>query len=295
VAKSTAQITTAEASNDAIATAVLARPPSLWLRQGASPVKRANERHKLDELWQGDGYSMDAPDADDVPLYFRMADRFTVVAELASSVIARALGLPTPQPYLLNIGAGVLSSSRFTTHGKATVCPATADVGGATFAQLLREESEYARKLLRSWESLIPTVAFDEWMANLDRNFGNILFVAKHLWLIDHAEAFGGSARKLFPLHDLAETTFENKLASILRTDDQTQRQVSLDKAREWLTFTAGSLDVSELGTHTDMHQWHSEQEELELIDFVRRRLLVTHQLLCNRLGHPQLSLPSDR
>jgi hypothetical protein len=275
---------------------LLRRPPALWLREGATRVRRANETAKRDELWQGDGYSMSDGQVDDVPLYFRMADRFTVVAELASSVIARALGLPTPQPYLLNIGAGVLSDSRFATHGKASVCPATADMGGDTFAQLLREDSEYAKKLLGSWKHLVPAVAFDEWLANLDRNFGNILFVAQHLWLIDHAESFGGSQRKLFPLEELASVPFENKLAKVLRTDNLTLRQQWLEQAREWLTFTAGALDVSQLGVHTEMHQWHSEQEETELVDFVKRRLLVTHQLLCQRLGLQQLNLlPSER
>jgi hypothetical protein len=30
-----------------------------------------------------------------------------------------------------------------------------------------------------------------------------------------------------------------------------------------------------------------------DLLDFVRNRLLITHSLLCNRLGHPQLNLPN--
>lgn len=269
---------------------ILHKPPSLWLRQGATRVRREREHHKQDELWQGDGYSMEHPDVDDVPLYFRMADRFTVVSELASASIAHALGLPTPNPYLLNIGAGSLPDSRFTTTGKAAVTVATRDVGGGSFAQLLREDSVYAQKLVKEWQHLLPTVAFDEWLANTDRNYGNVLFVERTLWLIDHAEAFGGSTRRLFPLSELTEMPFENKLATLLQRDSTSLAQM-LVKANEWLTFTAGALDVSELGVHTDMRRWHDEVEERELIDFVCSRLQVTHRLLCQRLGHPQLPL----
>lgn len=269
----------------------LSRPPVVWLRRGATRVIREREDTKSDELWQGDGYSMAPGDDEDTPLYFRMTDRFTVVAELACSVIAQALGLPTPQPYFLNIGVGTLHESRFTRHDRATATVATRDVGGGTFAQLLREDSGYAKQLLRAWNHLVPAVAFDEWLANADRNFGNIIFVARSLYLIDHAEAFGGSARNLFPLEELTETSFSNNLAHILEAKDPGHLQAMLDQAREWLANTASALDLTTLGTTTDMRRWHSDAEEVELINFVRSRLLVTHKLLCQRLGHPQLKL----
>lgn len=278
------------AANDDRASPRLTRPPALWLRKGATRVQREREQNKLDELWQGDGYSM-AGDDEDTPVYFRMTDRFTVVSELACAAIAQALGLPTPQPFLLNIGVGTLPESGFTTHDRAAVTVATKDVGGGTFAQLLREESEYANKMVRGWSHLVPAVAFDEWLANTDRNFGNILFVARTLYLIDHGEAFGGSTRRLFPLEDLTETAFTNKLAHVLDPTSPAQLQTVLEQARDWLVSAAGALDVSNLGTTTDMRRWHTDSEEAELINFVRNRLLVTHKLLCQRLGLPQLKL----
>jgi hypothetical protein len=279
------------AANDPLEIPTLTRPPVLWLRQGATRVLRQREHSKPDELWQGDAYSMASEADDEIPVYFRMADRFTVVAELACAAIAKALGLPTPQPFLLNIGVGALHESKFTTYDRATLTVATRDVGGGTFAQLLREDSDYARQLLRDWQHLVPAVAFDEWLANTDRNFGNILFVASSLFLIDHGEAFGGSARKLFPLEDLTETAFTNNLANVLEAKPPAHLQTMLEQAKEWLVFTAGALDVTTLGATTDMRKWHTDSEETELINFVRSRLLVTHKLLCQRLGLPQLKL----
>ena len=43
----------------------------------------------------------------------------------------------------------------------------------------------------RYWPDLPKVVAFDEWLANPDRNMGNLIYVAQTLHIIDHAEAFG--------------------------------------------------------------------------------------------------------
>ena len=48
---------------------------------------------------------------------------------------------------------------------------------------------------------------------------------------------------------------------------------------------------ASEKGT--GVRRWHTKRERTQLLDFVRNRLLITHSLLCNRLGHPQLNLPN--
>lgn len=280
-------------ANDAAYTPPITRPPTLWLEQGSTRVLRQDEDSKRDELWQGDGYldKAAAGDADaDVPIYFRLAERHTLAAELVCAVMARALGLPTPQPYVLHIAPGVLPGSRFADVAQTHLCVATHDLGGQDFAQLLRQDTDFAKKLLREWALLVPTATFDEWVANLDRNFGNILFVAQSLWLIDHAEAFGGCNRPLFPLRGLTKTAFTNKLALLLGEGNPARRKARLVEAKQWLTLTAGSLNVEQLANHA--HPWQNPDEERELVDFLQNRLAITHQLLCHRLGHPELPLP---
>lgn len=277
-------------ANDAAFTPTIRRPPRLRLHLGASRVFRQNEQGKPDELWQGAGAPLD-DDGDDVPIYFRLATGSVIAAELVCSLLAQALGLPTPQPYLLEIAADALPESRFLQPGQPRICVATFDVGGTTFGQLLNAQSDYARKLLLHWKHLVPTISFDEWIANVDRNWGNILFVANALWLIDHADTLGGSSRQLFPLADLYETSFTNKLAALLERGSAGQRLGTLQQAREWLTFTAGGLDLDSTVELAELQRWHSPVEERELLDFLQKRLLLTYSLLCNRLGHSQLLL----
>lgn len=276
-------------ANDAQFQPVLQKPPTLVLNQGARQVLRQQEASKRDELWQGDAFDPLDSTADDVPLYFRLAPHQATVAELMCSVMAQALGLPTPQPYLLYIPDDTLTGSRFATPGTSLYCVATHDIGGPTFAQLLNQNSAFAQRLIRAWAHLLPVTAFDEWLANGDRNYHNLLFVAQSLWLIDHAEALGGSARKLFPLSTLTQDQFTNKLAILLERDPASQRQHYLGLAQEWLTERASQLDVRRVSEHAGVARWHSDVEVTELVDFITQRLTVTHALLCQRLGHPQL------
>ncbi len=133
------------------------------------------------------------------------------------SVIGRAIGLPVPEPLIVRIRRGDLPSSRLIDReADETLAFASASVGGDSCAQLLREDSEHALRLVMTWRHLLPTTAFDEWMANPDRNLGNIVFAAQNLWLIDHAQALGGKAADVSSLKSLQQKAFPNILAQLI-------------------------------------------------------------------------------
>lgn len=264
------------------------------LEQGASRVTRSQEDSKPDELWLGNAYNPQDPKEDSVSVYVRLAQPAPLVAELLCCVIARALGLPAPEPFVVVIAPGTLPESRLINASETKLCVATRDLGGTTFAQLLREDSASAQKLIAGWEHLIPVTVLDEWLANTDRNFGNIIFIAQTLHIIDHADAFGGSHRTLFPLAEITHDAFMNRLALILARDNASKRQLWLNQAREWLASTASGLDVSAAVAVAEVTRWQSIAEQDELVHFITTRLSITHRLLCNRLGHPQLTFSSS-
>lgn len=265
---------------------------ALVLDKGASRVERQHEAFKADELWLGSAYDPSQPAATAVPVYVRITRPAPIVAELLCSVIARALGLPAPEPFVVLVAPEALPKSPLAQAAGLHLTVATRDLGGSTFAQLLREDSHFAQALISKWHHLLPVAVLDEWLANDDRNMGNIIYIAQTLYIIDHAEAFGGSHRALFPLVDITHDTFTNKLAGLL-DGDASQRQSWLNKAKEWLTFTAGGLDMQAALSVAQITRWQSDEEEAELLHFITTRLSVTHHLLCNRLGHPQLSFSS--
>lgn len=263
----------------------------LRLNRGAERVPRHGEAGKPDELWVGTAFGPGA-DERDIDVYMRVAQAQPIVAELLCSVVGRAMGLPIPEPFIIAIGKGDLPGSMLVdATAPVTYAFACKALEGEEFAQLMREDSDTALQLLLAWQHLVPVTAFDEWLANTDRNLGNILFAARSLWLIDHADALGGSARRLYALGEIAHDAFTNKLGTLFSGFNATQRRQQLDEAARWLV-SASTLNLGEAVALTGLELWHSAAEQAELLDFVKQRLAVTHSLLCTRLGHPQLTLP---
>lgn len=258
----------------------------LVLDDGAQRVVRDREDLKNDQLWLGD--ARDPQTDQSFPVYVRVATPTPLVAELLCAIIARMLGLPAPEAFVVAIGPGTLPGSNA---AGTILCVGTLDIGGDTFSQLLRTNKNAASKILKTWEHLVPVTALDEWLANPDRNWGNILYVANTLHIIDHAEAFGGSSRGLFDLADLTEDQLSNNLAIILADSNASQRQAYLNQAKEWLSFTAGALDINAAMATAQITRWQTAAEEAELVQFITDRIKITHRLLCTRLGHPQLAL----
>jgi hypothetical protein len=265
----------------------------LVLEEGASRVMRSQESNKKDELWLGDAFDPHVLEMPSISVYIRLAKPTPLVAELLCTVIARALGLPAPEPFIISVLPGTLPASLLPQNDSVQLCVGTRDLGGESFAQLLRSDSATAEKILAKWKHLVPVTVLDEWLANDDRNTGNFIYIAQALHIIDHAEAFGGSMRNIFPLADITEDAFTNRLASMLKGNSE-QRQKWLDEAKQWLIFTASGLDISSAVAAAEVKRWQTPEEEAELVHFITTRLSITHRLLCTRLGHPQLPLPNQ-
>lgn len=264
----------------------------LHLHAGAQRVRRKGEAGKPDELWLGSAWDPNDPGAADQGVYLRIGRLRPTTAEVVCAVVGRAIALPVPEPFLVRIERGTLPGSRLLDPAAATCLAfASLSVGGHTFAQLLRADSDAALEMLLSWQHLVPVATFDEWMANPDRNLGNILFVANSLWLIDHAEALGGVQADLYPLAELTNAAVGNRLAHMMQSCAADWRLSALERARTWLAHPASALDLGTALACTGMQPWHSAADWKRLLDFVQQRLALTHTLLCARLGLPQLPL----
>lgn len=282
-------------ANDAAYAAPSLTPRILVLDKGATRVRRERERSKPDELWQAEGYDPRQPGTVAVPLYVRLGAQHALVAELLCGCLAHTLGLPAPDVFLVVAPPRSLRRSKLANPDRPTLCVGTRDIGGETFAQLLNDDIDAAMPLLRDWPDLHKVAAFDEWLANPDRNLGNLIYVAQSLHIIDHAEAFGGSSRSLFPLADLTKLQFSNLLADLLATSFRPDRlQDMLGHMQTWLTETGAQTDIEAVVRHARTEHWTNDAHRLELVNFISDRLTITHSLLCRRLGHPQLDLSSE-
>lgn len=263
----------------------------LILNEGASRVERDGEDDKVDELWLGDAYDSTAPDQPAISLYLRVGAPGNLVAEAVCGCLAHALGLPAPEVFLVEIPPGYLPESGLTQQNATSLGVATRDLGGGTFLQFLRSDKNAAISLLTRWAEWAKVVAFDEWVANGDRNFGNIVYKDKSLHIIDHADAFGGACRELYPLKELVDGEFENALAIPMQTFTPAQCYQVLQSLKQWLADDVDDLNIPSIVEYAGTANWQQPSEIQELITFIETRLGITYELLCNRLGHPQLIL----
>ncbi len=123
--------------------------------------------------------------------------------EVAGALIARHAGIGAPPGGLLWVPHAVLTGlfpgSHFAQHEHMVPCYASAPIengyglAALGLAQASGEVLEKVRRLLSEWPGFAPCVAFDEWVANVDRHANNVLVGrGGRLVPIDHSDCFGG-------------------------------------------------------------------------------------------------------
>ena len=123
--------------------------------------------------------------------------------ELAGGLIARRAGIGAPPGGLLWVPLPVLqslfSAAHFSHHLGLVLCYACAPVdNGYGLAAIGLGEAtgkvlEEVRKVLLAWPGFAACVAFDQWVANIDRHANNLLVAGGgRLVPIDHSDCFGG-------------------------------------------------------------------------------------------------------
>jgi hypothetical protein len=123
--------------------------------------------------------------------------------EVAGGWLAQRAGIGCPPGGLLWVPAEALAAVfpgvGFDAHEGSVPCYACAPVGnGYGLAALGLGDSvhqlvELTRQHLLAWPGFASCVAFDEWVANVDRHVNNLLLAAGgRLVPIDHSDCFGG-------------------------------------------------------------------------------------------------------
>lgn len=109
-----------------------------------------------------------------VQAYVKAVPPRECTVEIVCALLLDAMALPGARPLLVGMPHG--APPRF----GATLLPCM------PFSHALAQ-GPAALQRLHDWPQLIPAAAFDEWVANPDRNQGNILHDGKRgFWLIDH-------------------------------------------------------------------------------------------------------------
>lgn len=120
----------------------------------------------------------------EVPAYAKSLSTLDFLVEVVSALLGRELKLSIPEPVaaISQDGSALLFASVDVKH------PDLARSLSVSNNQIENTPANRAiLKQLSEWKGIDKAIGFDEWIANADRNMGNVLFDGKDgYYLIDH-------------------------------------------------------------------------------------------------------------
>lgn len=120
-----------------------------------------------------------------VEAFVKVAPPREILAEVVCALLAHRLGLPTIEPVLIRV------PSNLSPTGADQIAIGSPALPGESYKPWIFQIGwDAVRARIQKWSHLLGAACFDEWIANEDRHFGNVLHdgVSK-FWLIDHGKA----------------------------------------------------------------------------------------------------------
>ena len=221
-----------------------------------------------------------------------------IIAELAASQVGRALELNIPKPYLVLVNTDEIPpalESSFAGRG-FMLCFASKQVSdrGYSLERSFSSGSHLTNLSISKLFDMNATVAFDELVANTDRNLGNLIYSPekKGVWMIDHGRALTGEYWDLWDL--IPDQYVSNTLADRnSHTWDEGRRRAVLSEAQKMVVACA-ELSLDDLDKEGHYSRIDTGTDRAQIAAFLKERIQHTVPLLCKRLQIEQLHLPQQ-
>ncbi|POC41184.1 hypothetical protein CRN50_01965 [Vibrio vulnificus] len=159
-----------------------------------------------------------------------------------------------------------------------------------SFERLLAVDNDKANALFDAWEHLDLIIAFDEWIANPDRTMCNYLFSPSDndFWLIDHGSALTGDYMPRWALHDTKVET-HNALYESIAHQKELNDKYEMKKKATTLMSKAHNVDFDSLDASGFYKMIDNNVNVEDIAKFLQERIDYSVELLCQKLGIPQL------
>jgi hypothetical protein len=131
------------------------------------------------------------------------ADNKYVINEMVGYLLAKERGLDVAsKAYILRIGdvTRAIIDGFYESHGKenslehhntefAFIISSAPGITISTYHSDTVKQTDFFKRKIKAWKKNNTLIAFDEWIANTDRNAGNIIFGENVNYIIDHGSA----------------------------------------------------------------------------------------------------------
>lgn len=232
-----------------------------------------------------------------VNAYIKLTNNYRqTIAELACAQVGKALGLNIPDCYLVyvdtdNLPEKVKKESMFANRGEMLAfASGSPDPDVMSFERLLAVDNDKANELFDAWEHLDLVIAFDEWIANPDRTMCNYLFSPSDndFWLIDHGSALTGDYMPRWALHNTKVET-HNALYESVAHQKELSEKYEMKKKAATLMSKAHNVDYDSLDASGFYRMIDNNVNVEDIAKFLQERIDYSVELLCQKLGIPQL------
>ena len=225
-------------------------------------------------------------------------DARKIIAELAASQVGRALDLNIPRPYLVILNTDDIPpefNSAFAGRGHM-LCFASKQVSeyGYSLERAFRQEPDHTSLTISKLFDMNAAVAFDELVANTDRNLGNLIYSPekKGVWMIDHGRALTGEYWDLWGL--VPDHYATNLIADRDGHNWDEGRRRGVLVAAQKMVVACAELSLDDIDKEGHYSRIDTGTDRLRIAAFFKERLQHTVPLLCKRLQIEQLPFPQQ-
>lgn len=211
--------------------------------------------------------------------------------ELLASSLGHSLGLPLPRAYLAAGAEGVVQwrSAPVGPDGERLLF-ASENAGVPPIRQLITNaSSDTVMQLLSQWERLAEAAVFDEWIANGDRNQGNLLYGESGFWLIDHGHAFTGPEWQIE--HLMSQHVIRNQLLEIAANHLSDDGRVSFCERADRFALEVADVDVAACATDAYLDFIMEADERRAVVNFLEERKRYVEKNVRKRVGIEKLDV----
>ena len=212
--------------------------------------------------------------------FVKLVDVRSIYVECVCAVIGRYLDLPIPPPIIVKVTNAALSS---VPKGDSVLAFGSEDAEYPSFRRFINSNCEEAMSKLAEFSKTLDIGVFDEWIANWDRNIGNMLYDGKNdFYFIDHENAIPVKLK-------YTEPAKSNEILRCLYSEinEFEKHRISKKVSSDFIP-NYSSLPFPLISEKTLATKYLSESEILSVINFLTSRLQSLNNLFDKRIGIKQ-------
>lgn len=194
--------------------------------------------------------------------------------ECVCAILGRYLGLPILKPLVVKLTNDSFSNIP---EGNYELAFGSEDANYPSFRR--HAHSEEAMLKLKEFAKTLDVALFDEWIANWDRNIGNILYDGGNEFsFIDHENAIGEEI-------EFKEGAHSNQIVDVIYSVKSEFEKYKVNRqVQTSLIPQYQELPFSILSEKTYAGSYLRDDEVLRVIDFLENRASLLHDLFSKRL-----------